>query len=132
MDLDRFKPINDTYGHNAGDAVLCEVARRLKCSVRESDVLCRQGGDEFLVLVPEARDDASLMELAQKLLTTLEQPIPWHDQTFTVACSIGIAAYPECGDSVDSLIQNADSAMYHAKANPDKRIAFACDTIRKL
>jgi diguanylate cyclase (GGDEF)-like protein/PAS domain S-box-containing protein len=125
LDLDRFKPVNDTYGHNAGDAVLCAVARRLKASVRASDVLCRQGGDEFLILVPEFKDCQQLEELANKLVSALRQPITWNDQQFSIGCSIGIATYPECGEGEDKLIQCADAAMYCAKDDKERHVAFA-------
>jgi diguanylate cyclase (GGDEF)-like protein/PAS domain S-box-containing protein len=128
MDLDRFKPINDQFGHDAGDEVLREIAKRLLDAVRESDMLCRQGGDEFLVLVPEAHGDTPLEELASKLLAAIQRPILWHDQSFVVSASIGIATYPECGSSVDSLIQSADSAMYLAKVDSQKPIVLARGT----
>lgn len=125
IDLDNFKPINDRHGHDAGDAVLCEVAERLRQNTRESDTLCRQGGDEFIVLIPEIRDTDSIEELAHKLRLEIEAPCHFGDLEFVVSASIGIALYPDHGESVDALIQSADSAMYRAKAAGSNCISIA-------
>lgn len=125
IDLDRFKPINDEYGHDAGDAVLRAVAGRLQALVRKSDTVCRQGGDEFVILLPEINDLADLEELAKKLLAAIQEPCAVEGNFLSVSASIGIATYPEHGDTVDTIIQRADSAMYRAKADPKKHICFA-------
>lgn len=125
IDLDRFKPINDEYGHSIGDDILKIVAQRLLKNVRESDTVCRQGGDEFVILLPEFNDAASLENLAIKLRDEIRQPCQVNGYQLTVSASIGIASYPDNGDSVDAIIQSADTAMYRAKANCDTHICFA-------
>ena len=125
LDLDRFKPINDTHGHEVGDAVLVEVAHRLRALLRESDMVSRQGGDEFVVLLPAYRDIAALQELAWKLCQAICQPYHVHGVEVALSVSIGIATYPEHGTTVDALIHSADSAMYRAKQHPTERVAVA-------
>ena len=125
IDLDHFKPINDKYGHSIGDAVLKLVAQRLLNVVRESDTVCRQGGDEFLVLLPEWSAQESLEMLALKLLSEILKPCSVNGYQLTVSASIGIATYPDNGDSVDAIIQSADTAMYRAKAEIGNHISFA-------
>jgi diguanylate cyclase (GGDEF)-like protein len=115
IDLNKFKQINDTYGHPAGDHVLQEVASRLTAGVRTCDTVARMGGDEFMVVMEgmENRKDAG--EVADKLLELLSQPIIMNDLQLNVTASIGISFYPEDGNSADALEQCADQAMYHAK-----------------
>nr|WP_320146146.1 diguanylate cyclase [uncultured Anaeromusa sp.] len=125
IDLDRFKPINDNYGHDAGDALLCAIAHRLRKAIRKSDTVCRQGGDEFVILLPEIKDRESLAGLAETLLQLIEQPCAFEEHQLQVSASIGIATYPENGNAVDEIIQSADSAMYAAKAHPETHICFA-------
>lgn len=125
LDLDKFKPINDQYGHEAGDAVLVETSRRLRAALRESDMVCRLGGDEFVVLLSQYSDDAGLLTLAHKLYEAICKPIQLQNHSVSVACSMGIATYPEHGHTLDDLIQRADTAMYRAKAQPDQPIALA-------
>ena len=115
MDLDNFKEINDSFGHAAGDLVLKEVASRIQDCLRESDTAARLGGDEFVVLLPaiESPDDA--MIVAKKIRHALRQPIDLGKHGLTVTTSIGIAVYPEHGSEEETLLKNADAAMYHAK-----------------
>lgn len=116
LDLDGFKPINDAFGHAAGDRVLKEVAKRLKACVRESDTVARFGGDEFMLLLPELKTDAEVAAIAEKITCSISQPIAIGEQECHVGVSIGISIYPEDGDSVEELVKHADEAMYHAKA----------------
>lgn len=125
MDLDRFKPINDTYGHDAGDAVLIEVAQRLRAVLRETDLVCRQGGDEFVVLLPDHNSPEDLTDLAHKLLQAIEVPYTFNDTALQIDASIGIAMYPDHGTTVDALIQTADSTMYLAKQATSTRVVVA-------
>ncbi|MBP1765170.1 MAG: diguanylate cyclase with sensor [Firmicutes bacterium] len=125
IDLDRFKPINDEYGHDVGDTVLRTIAERLQAIVRISDTVCRQGGDEFVILLPEITGRDGLEKLAQELLAAIRQPCEVGDHRLIVQASIGIAVYPDHGNSVDAIIQRADSAMYRAKADIEKHICFA-------
>lgn len=124
-DLDLFKQVNDEYGHNIGDALLIEVARRLKAITRDSDTVSRQGGDEFVILVPELHEPVKLLELGEKLRSAIAQPYLIQGHRLTVAVSIGIAIYPRDGDSVDDIMRSADAAMYRAKNAGHNKIRFA-------
>ena len=115
LDLDRFKPINDTYGHEAGDAVLKAVAARLKGCVRESDTVARVGGDEFVVMLPmRAAQDA--VRVAEKILAALAEPIRIAGDEVQIGVSIGISVFPEDALDKEELLKYADRAMYHVKA----------------
>ena len=124
LDCDRFKHINDTLGHAVGDQVLRTIARRLMASVRESDTVCRHGGDEFLILLSEVdhSEDASLT--AQKVVTSVAEPIVLGGHELSLSASIGISVYPEDGQDAQSLIMRADTAMYHAKNTGRNRVVF--------
>ena len=114
LDLDHFKHINDSLGHQFGDRVLIEISERIKSCLRQVDTAARLGGDEFLLLLNQA--DARAAEItARRVIDALSQPLRLDDMTFTVSCSIGIALYPADGTNMDDLIKNADSAMYHVK-----------------
>lgn len=116
MDLDRFKEINDSLGHQTGDRVLCEVGKRLKLLLRESDTVARLGGDEFSVLMPNSTLRQA-QELAQVIATAIEQPFEFDDKHLLIGVSIGIAVFPDHGKDTDKLIKRADVAMYVAKQN---------------
>jgi diguanylate cyclase (GGDEF)-like protein/PAS domain S-box-containing protein len=115
IDLDHFKEVNDTLGHQIGDCLLVEVARRLRGLVRASDVVARLGGDEFVVVLPECGDAQQLGELAQGVLDAVRAPLSLGGQTVYVSASLGIATYPADAESMDQLITYADRAMYAAK-----------------
>jgi diguanylate cyclase (GGDEF)-like protein len=115
LDLDRFKLINDTFGHSVGDSFLQGVANRLRGCVREADTVARVGGDEFVVLVPEVPREEDLTVIAQKLLETVSQPFPVDGRSLHVTASIGISSYPADGEEPEILVRNADTAMYRAK-----------------
>ncbi len=116
LDLDRFKVVNDTLGHSMGDRLLKAVANRLQSCLRRGDTLSRFGGDEFTLLLPEVRTRDDVVVIASKILDRLGSPFVIDGHELFVGASIGIAMYPEGGDSADSLIQNADIAMYHIKS----------------
>ena len=115
IDLDRFKIINDTLGHAAGDLLLAEVATRLERCLRDSDVIARLGGDEFVVLLRQVSDGHQAAAVAQKLLSSVDKAIVIHGQKCRVTASIGIATFPADGEDEQTLIKNADAAMYLAK-----------------
>jgi diguanylate cyclase (GGDEF)-like protein/PAS domain S-box-containing protein len=114
VDLDNFKRVNDSLGHQAGDTVLCEISKRLQSCVRKSDTVGRMGGDEFVVLLPDLRSEKDATDICQKLLAAVAQPIRIGKHEIIVTASIGIGLYPGC-DDVDSLFKNADFAMYRVK-----------------
>ena len=124
IDLDRFKAVNDTMGHAAGDALLLEVARRLKASVRASDVVCRHSGDEFTVLLHDASQVDELAATADRMLKAVEEPLTLNRRDMQVTASIGIALYPDDADDADTLVQHADTAMYVAKHLGKARYSF--------
>ena len=115
LDLDKFKEVNDSFGHAAGDALLQEVARRLKTCVRDSDTVARLGGDEFVVLLESAGLAANAAAVAAKIHEALSQPVQVGPHLLQVLPSIGIAFYPEHGSSGEALLKRADEAMYLAK-----------------
>jgi diguanylate cyclase (GGDEF)-like protein len=115
LDLDRFKEINDTLGHEAGDQLLQEVASRLEATLRESDTVARMGGDEFVVLVPELESEEQARTVARKMLDVLREPLDLLGQKFHVTGSIGVSLYPADGEDEQTLMKNADIAMYQAK-----------------
>lgn len=114
LDLDRFKVINDSLGHAFGDRVLRLVAARLQICLRQTDMLCRLGGDEYVVYV-HASDSAAAENVARRMLQEMLQPFSLDGMSFSIQCSIGVALYPQDGASLDDLIKHADSAMYRVK-----------------
>lgn len=115
IDLDHFKEINDTYGHEAGDAVLVEVARRLKNCVRASDTVSRLSGDEFLIILEDFDSKESVSVIAKLLVDALQVPIRFQEKELIVTCSIGISIYPNDSEDGETLVKYADRAMYNAK-----------------
>ncbi len=124
IDLDRFKTINDSLGHMTGDQLLKEVASRLCRAVRASDTVSRLGGDEFVVLVPGIRTAEESGQVAQKIIEALSEGFPLEGRNLHITPSIGISVYPDDGSDVEALMRNADSAMYHAKANGRNNYQF--------
>lgn len=120
IDLDNFKIINDTHGHNAGDAVLQAMAQRLRTLLRETDTAARIGGDEFIVLIEGACDDASMDNIVHKVQASLLLPIPYQDIELVSGGSVGVGRYPQDGTTASTLIAAADQAMYRCKDKRDK------------
>jgi diguanylate cyclase (GGDEF)-like protein len=124
VDLDRFKNINDSLGHDMGDEVLRVIARRLVESVRSSDLVARLGGDEFVVLIEELDAPERMAELSRKLLRAIEQPINVREHEFLLSASIGVATYPADGLDTQTLLKHADIAMYRAKEQGKNTFEF--------
>lgn len=116
VDLDHFKEVNDTLGHAAGDALLCEVAVRLQALLRGIDTVCRQGGDEFCVVLAEVEAVPDVVQVAEKMMAALRQPIRVAGQDLALSMSVGVALYPDDAADFASLLRCADTAMYRAKA----------------
>ncbi len=129
IDLDRFKQINDTLGHHIGDMLLQAVAGRLKTSLRDSDTVSRQGGDEFVILLPQSGSIEELDQLAGRLMRELTRPYQLEAHEFSVTASIGIAVFPHDGNDIDTLVRNADTAMYHAKQNGRNHYQFFAESM---
>lgn len=132
IDLDDFKPINDGWGHAEGDAVLVEVGRRLRSSVRSADTVGRVGGDEFLVVLHEVDGPAGARVVAEKILEALRRPIEVGDRRHRISSSIGLALYPEHGEDADTLTNRADTAMYAAKAAGRDRVRVYSPELRSM
>ena len=115
LDLDRFKDINDTLGHNVGDELLKYVGNRLINFLRRADTIARMGGDEFMLLLPDLVQIEDATKIAQKILEAIRKPFLFDDHTLNITTSIGISIYPNDGEDTDILMKNADIAMYHAK-----------------
>ena len=115
IDLDGFKKVNDVYGHNVGDELLIRVARRLEKSVRDVDVVGRIGGDEFTILLTGIKESVNYEGFAQKIIEELNKDFVINHNVMNVGASIGVANYPEHGEDLETLINNADNAMYRAK-----------------
>jgi len=124
LDLDRFKYINDTYGHNIGDKVLIEIANRLKQSVRESDLIVRWGGDEFIIILENIHSPIDVVKIVKKIISNIKKPIYVNSFQFIITASIGITLFPENGEDKNTLIKNADSAMYLAKEDGKNSFKF--------
>lgn len=131
IDLDRFKTINDSLGHQTGDHLLKEVAGRLCRAVRASDTVARLGGDEFVVLVPDMQCGAESAAVAEKIIGALDAPFPFEGRQLHITPSIGICLYPDDGDDVDTLMRHADAAMYHAKASGRNNYQFFARTMNQ-
>ncbi len=116
IDLDRFKLVNDSMGHTKGDELLRQVAGRLKQSIRGSDTLARVGGDEFVLLLPSYRERKDVSAIADKILECLNRPFHLNGHELHISASVGIAIYPEDGNTLDDLVRHADIAMYHVKS----------------
>lgn len=115
LDLDRFKFINDTLGHDAGDVLLKVLAGRLLSATEQSDTVARLGGDEFVMVLPGQSEDAQGLSILQRIMDSVAQPLMLQDHEFFLTCSMGIAKYPSDGTTAESLIKHADIAMYRAK-----------------
>ena len=124
IDIDKFKNLNDSYGHDLGDQVLLMVANRLKSSVRDEDIVSRWGGDEFVCLLFEVKQEADVTRLAEKMVNLIAESYEVNGHVLSIKASIGIAIYPADGDMADVLFKNADTAMYKAKGTEKRVVLF--------
>ena len=131
MDLDNFKPINDQFGHHAGDLALIEVAHRFKNALRAMDVIARVGGDEFVALLTDLEDTLSVTVVAEKLLDTLRHPVMVNNTPCQIGVSIGIALFPKDGKQADDLLHHADEAMYQVKRENKNGYAYYAKKIKR-
>ena len=122
LDLDKFKPVNDAFGHSVGDLLLKDAAQRMQDSVRESDTVARIGGDEFVVLLPAIEEERDALVVAEKIREALNQPFELAGQSLSISSSTGIAIYPEHGGDELQLSKNADTAMYRAKESGRNKV----------
>jgi diguanylate cyclase (GGDEF)-like protein len=125
VDLDRFKAVNDTYGHKVGDELLRAVAQRLLETVRDEDTVARIGGDEFGIVVQGAASIDAVETVAAKIVSVLGDPFVVRDFSLFVGASVGVTMFPDAGDTYDSVVARADSAMYQAKAEGRGRFQFS-------
>jgi diguanylate cyclase (GGDEF)-like protein/PAS domain S-box-containing protein len=124
LDLDRFKMINDTLGHNAGDLLLQKVSARLKGLLKNKDMIARLGGDEFVIILPNIKHAKEAAHFSKEIIRAMKQPFLLHDQEVYTSTSIGVSIFPLDGNDVDTLIKNADRAMYQAKSNRRNHFEF--------
>lgn len=129
LDLDRFKEVNDTLGHPVGDRLLVETAKRLR-ALCKNDIVARFGGDEFVV-VTQNKDRRELRQIAQNILNELNRPIRLDGHRLTVSASIGIAVMPDNGNDIDTIMQNADLALYHSKVNGRNQYSFFANAMNR-
>jgi diguanylate cyclase (GGDEF)-like protein len=123
IDLDHFKPINDSFGHHIGDAVLTAVAQRLQAAVRGCDSVARLGGDEFVALIEEIKSDEDIIPIVERIVNSIKEPFLVNRHQIEISCSVGIAIYPRDGD-IEKLMVCADKAMYKAKENGKNQFRF--------
>ena len=124
IDLDHFKAVNDTLGHDTGDLLLIEAAQRIKSCIRETDTVARLGGDEFTVILSELLDTSSIERITDSIIKKLSRPFKLKEQEVYITASIGITLYPNDGDNVSQLLKNADQAMYRAKNLGRNRFSY--------
>ena len=124
IDLDRFKEVNDSLGHDTGDILLIEAAKRITSCVRDSDVVARLGGDEFTVILPELGDTQSIEEIAKRVIAKLAEPFKLGPDEAFISASVGITLYPGDASELDILFKNADQAMYAAKNAGRNRFSY--------
>lgn len=127
IDLDGFKEVNDTYGHETGDKLLIEVAKRLKKSVRRDDFVARLAGDEFVVVLKDIYSKEDIIRIAHKLLSNLDEPFFIDGHYIQIGASIGIAVLPDDAFELETLVKYADRAMYHSKFTGKNRYTFYSD-----
>ncbi len=124
LDLDKFKSVNDRYGHNVGDLLLQKLTRRLQGCLRESDMVARASGDEFTFILRNIPDDKTIDKISQRIIAAVSTPFKINGIKIVISGSLGISIYPEDGENADHLLQNADQAMYQCKKNNGNMFLF--------
>lgn len=124
IDLDRFKPINDTHGHLIGDEVLKEIASRFRSVMRKEDFIARVGGDEFILVIPQLQNLTPVKVIAQKILEVVERPMFIESKKIQLSCSIGFSVYPDDSEDIEQVIHKSDAAMYTAKQSETEHLSF--------
>jgi diguanylate cyclase (GGDEF)-like protein len=124
LDLDQFKPVNDTYGHAVGDLLLKAVGNRLTGIIRASDTIARMGGDEFLLMLLETNHGGDAASIAHKIMGSFGEPFVCNEHQFQMTISAGIAIYPQDGEELETLLKKSDDAMYAAKRSGGDRFIF--------
>lgn len=132
FDLDRFKLINDTLGHIAGDAFLKIVTERLKPYIREIDTFARLGGDEFVILITQLKKEQDVISIVKNCLESLRKPFPFEGKEFYISASVGISIYPKDGEDIQTLLKNADMAMYRAKEQKTGNFHFYTNDLNRV
>jgi len=127
IDLDKFKPVNDTLGHDMGDLLLKQVADRVSAFIRKEDLFARIGGDEFAIIMTDIKHHDDALVLAKKVLDSIRKPYSLQEHNATISASIGIACYPDHGDTQKQLLRHADNAMYFVKQNGRNNLSFYHD-----
>ncbi|HSH87660.1 MAG TPA: EAL domain-containing protein [Methylophilus sp.] len=131
LDIDNFKLINDSMGHDSGDQLLQQIAQRLLAVVREGDVVCRLGGDEFAIIVHDVETETSVGSLSQRVLESIREPITLNHIEHYVTCSIGIATYPTCATNAEDMLKRADLAMYQVKREGRNGFHFFSEVLQE-
>ncbi|WP_448549179.1 EAL domain-containing protein [Thalassotalea fusca] len=131
FDLDNFKKVNDSMGHEVGDVLLCKVAERIRSIGRKQDTVYRLGGDEFSIIIEDTNDIHTITSIAKSILRSIAQPLKLKNQEIVLYSSIGIVLYPEDGATPQELLKNADTAMYHAKRSGGNKYQFFSDSMNK-
>jgi len=124
LDLDHFKDVNDNFGHDVGDELLKEVSRRLVSILRQTDTVCRMGGDEFALLISDVGTKEMIGEVAQRIILIIGKPFTLHGNEQMISASAGIAIYPDDGETLETLIKNADVAMYQVKKTGRNKYSY--------
>lgn len=132
LDIDNFKHVNDTLGHAAGDAVLCEVAARLRACVRDEDVVARVGGDEFVALIADPPSPEHVADMMERIRTQLARPVAFDGMEVVPMASIGVCLFPRDGDNPDRVLRAADTAMYHAKSMGKNNCQFFSEELNQV
>ncbi len=132
IDIDKFKNVNDGFGHEIGDRLLTKIAIRLKSNIQKQDIVARLGGDEFVIVLNQWASKKSIETVIQKILAGFEQPILVDQRTFYVTCSIGVSLYPQDADDSETLLKNADIAMYSAKDRGGNNAQYFSDNMNKV